>query len=54
MSLFTRIANRIIQRVVPPVHQRTYDWFAQFEVDHEVWEPHQLADVKSTEKKHRP
>ena len=54
MSLFTRIANRIIQRVVPPVHQRTYDWLAQFEVDHEVWKPHQLADVKSTEKKHRP
>lgn len=44
MSVFTRIANRFIQRLVPPVHQRTADWFTQFEADHEVWEPYQLTD----------
>ena len=44
MSLWSRIANRFIQRLVPPVHQRSADWFTQFEADHEVWEPHQLAD----------
>jgi hypothetical protein len=44
MSVFTRMANRFIQRLVPPVHQRTADWFTQFEADHEVWEPHQLTD----------
>lgn len=43
MSLFTRIANRIIQRVVPPIPQA--DWFTRFEADHEVWEPHQLTDA---------
>jgi hypothetical protein len=44
MSLFTRIANRFIQRLVPPVHQRTADWLTQFEADHEVLEPHDLTD----------
>ena len=44
MSVFTRIANRFIQRLVPPVHQRTADWLTQFEADHEVLEPHQLTD----------
>ena len=44
MSLWSRMANRFIQRLVPPVHQRTADWFTQFEADHEVWEPHQLTD----------
>ena len=45
MSLFTRIANRIIQRVVPPLPQA--DWFTQFEAHNEVWEPHELTDTAS-------
>jgi len=38
------MANRFIQRLVPPVHQRTADWLTQFEADHEVLEPHDLTD----------
>jgi hypothetical protein len=44
MSVFTRIANRFIQRLVPPVHQRTADWLTQFEAANEVLEPHDLTD----------
>ena len=44
MSVFTRMANRFIQRLVPPVHQRTADWLTQFEADHEVLEPRNLTD----------
>ena len=44
MSLWTRMANRFIQRLIPPVHQRTADWLTQFEADHEVLEPHDLTD----------
>jgi len=44
MSLWSRMANRFIQRLVPPVHQRTADWLTQFEADHEVLEPRDLTD----------
>lgn len=47
MTLWSRIANRFIRRLVPPVHQRTHDWFAQFEANHEVWERHELTDIAS-------
>ena len=44
MSLWSQMANRFIQRLVPPVHQRTADWLTQFETDNEVLEPLDLTD----------
>jgi hypothetical protein len=41
MSLFSRIANRFIKRIVPPVNQT--DWFTEFEAAHETWQPYQLT-----------
>lgn len=44
MSVWSRIANRVITRVIPPVHQRgVVDWFTQFEANNESWEPNQLS-----------
>jgi hypothetical protein len=40
MSLFTRIANRFIKRIVPPVQT---DWFTEFEAAHETWLPYELT-----------
>ncbi len=41
MSLWSRVANRFIKRIVPPVNT---DWFTEYEAAHESWEPYQLTD----------
>jgi hypothetical protein len=41
MSMFTRMANRFIKRIVPPVNT---DWFTEYEAAHESWEPYELTD----------
>ena len=42
MSLWSRVANRFIKRIVPPVNT---DWFTEYEAAHESWEPYELTDA---------